>query len=152
MGEPHSPLDPPKRPSHQPPSPVGGGTHADAGDPVPEACLDLLLLVPRQGWAGLRIRSATDLLREVCRSLWNRNLLCSTVLWPLLLQNLPCVPFTDVLWIVGSELCVCAFFYSAILAPPPGSPFLIDFLSGHNLLVFLVLLVFFFLIFPPSLI
>ena len=24
-----------------------------------------------------------------------------------------------VLWVVGSELCVCASFYSAILAPPP---------------------------------
>ena len=28
--------------------------------------------------------------------------------------------FTDVLWVVGSDLCVCVSFYSAILALPSG--------------------------------
>ena len=60
MGAPHSPLDPPKRLSHRPPSPVGGGTCAAAGDPVPEACSGLFLLVPwpQQLWAGLGSASA----------------------------------------------------------------------------------------------
>ena len=55
MGAPHSPLDPPKRPSYRPLSPVGGGTCAAAGDPVPEACSDLFLSVPwpQQVWAAL---------------------------------------------------------------------------------------------------
>ena len=51
MGAPHSPLDPPKRLSHRPPSPVGGGTRAAAGDPVPKARSDLFLSVPRP-WQG----------------------------------------------------------------------------------------------------
>ena len=64
MGAPHSPLDPPKRLSHRPLSPVGGGTCATTGDPVPEACSGLFLLVPRpqQVWAVLRVCSVTDLL------------------------------------------------------------------------------------------
>ena len=70
MGAPHSPLDPPKRLSHQP-SPVGGGACAAAGNPVPKACSDLYLSEPwpPQVQAGLGVCSATDLLQEVCRSL-----------------------------------------------------------------------------------
>ena len=50
---------------------MGGGACAATGDPVSEACLDLYLSELRllQVWAGLCVCSATDLLREVCRSL-----------------------------------------------------------------------------------
>ena len=66
----------PSRPAKETlsPTPVTcwwGGACAAAGDPIPEACSDLYLSEPRPPWVwtGLRVCSATDLLREVCRSL-----------------------------------------------------------------------------------
>ena len=75
------------------------------------------------------VHGAKDLLREVCRSLWNRNLPRSNVLWPLGAEFAVSCFFVDVLWVVGPELCVCASFYSTILAPP-----LLEFLKTTSIL------------------
>ncbi|XP_072479984.1 uncharacterized protein [Notamacropus eugenii] len=187
LGAPHSPLNPPKRLSHPPPSVTcWWGGRAAAEDPTSGALSDLCLselwpppppLPPPQVRAGLRVCSATDLLREVCRSLcgwgdprgrwrsrprsplgspppqcrgpgraalcspsrrpvrgakdpprevrrslWSRNLPRSNTPWSLGAEFALAWSPLAVLWFVCSELCVCASFYFAILAPPPLAP------------------------------
>ena len=65
------------------------------------------------------VRSVKDPPREVCRSLQNRNLPRSNIPWPLGAEFAVSYSPVAVLWVVGSELCVCESFYSAILAAPP---------------------------------